>query len=32
VVMDAMDNSLDNAFRYFIPGWNEMSRKRAASE
>ena len=32
VIMDAMDNSLDNAFRYFIPGWNEMSRKRAASE
>ncbi len=32
VVMDAMDNSLDNAYRYFIPGWNEMSRKRAASE
>jgi Fic family protein len=32
VVMDAMDNSLDNAFKFFIPGWNEMSRKRAASE
>ncbi len=32
VIMDAMDNSLDNAFKFFIPGWNEMSRKRAASE
>ena len=32
VVMDAMDNSLDNACKFFIPTWNEMSRKRAASE
>jgi Fic family protein len=32
VVMDAMDNSLDNAYKFFIPSWNEMSRKRAASE
>ena len=32
VIMDAMDNSLDNAYKFFIPSWNEMSRKRAASE
>jgi len=32
VMMDAMDNSLDNACKFFIPSWNEMSRKRAASE
>src|SRR5207253_2157980 len=32
VVMDAMDNSLDNAMKFLIPGWNEMSRKRASSE
>jgi hypothetical protein len=27
-----MDNALDNAFKYYIPSWNERSRKRAASE
>ena len=32
VLMESMDNALDNAFKYFIPSWNEMSRKRAASE
>src|SRR5438067_3520323 len=32
VVMDAMDNSLDNAMKFLLPGWNEMSRKRASSE
>jgi len=31
-IMDCMDNALDNAMKYFIPSWNEMSRKRAASE
>jgi Fic family protein len=30
-MMQSMDNALDNAFKYFIPGWNEMSRKRVAS-
>ena len=32
VLMQSMDNALDNAFKFFVPGWNEMSRKRAASE
>jgi Fic family protein len=32
VIMDAMDNGLDNVFKYFIPGYDELSRKRAASE
>ena len=32
VIMDAMDNSLDNAYTFFVPGWNAMTRKRAASE
>jgi len=32
VVTDAMDNSLDNAMKFLVPGWNEMSRKRASSE
>lgn len=32
VIMDAMDNSLDNAFKFFIPTYNELARKRAASE
>jgi Fic family protein len=31
VVMDAMDNALDNATKFFIPSWNEMSRRRQAS-
>jgi Fic family protein len=31
IVMDAMDNSLDNATKFFIPSWNEMSRRRKAS-
>jgi Fic family protein len=31
IVMDAMDNSLDNATKFFIPSWNEMSRRRQAS-
>jgi len=29
-IMDAMDNSIDNAFKYFIPGWDENVRRRAA--
>ena len=31
VMMQSMDNALDNAFKHFVPGWNEMSRKRLAS-
>lgn len=31
VMMQSMDNALDNAFKFFVPGWNEMSRKRVAS-
>jgi Fic family protein len=31
VMMDSMDNALDNAFKHFVPGWNEKSRKRIAS-
>jgi len=30
-MMQSMDNALDNAFKFFIPGWNEISRKRVAS-
>ena len=30
-IMDSMDNAIDNAMKYFIPSWNEMSRKRIAS-
>ena len=29
--MASMDNALDNAYKFFLPGWNEMSRKRMAS-
>ena len=32
VMMESMDNALDNAFKFFLPHWNETSRKRAASE
>jgi Fic family protein len=31
VMMESMDNALDNAFKFFVPGWNEMTRKRVAS-
>jgi uncharacterized glyoxalase superfamily metalloenzyme YdcJ len=31
VMMESMDNALDNAFKFFLPSWNEMSRKRMAS-
>ena len=31
IIMDAMDNALDNATKFFIPSWNEMSRRRKAS-
>ena len=31
IIMDAMDNSLDNATKFFIPSWDEMSRRRKAS-
>jgi Fic family protein len=30
VMMESMDNALDNAFKYFLPHWNETSRKRAS--
>jgi Fic family protein len=30
-MMQSMDNALDNAFKFFIPSWNEISRKRVAS-
>lgn len=32
VIMDAMDNSLDNVFKAFIPGYDETARRKAASE
>ena len=32
VMMDAMDNSLDNACKFFIPGFDETARRKAASE
>jgi Fic family protein len=28
IIMDAMDNALDNATKFFIPSWDEMSRRR----
>jgi Fic family protein len=31
VLMGSMDNALDNAYKFFVPSWNEMSRKRKAS-
>jgi Fic family protein len=31
VMMQSMDNALDNAYKFFVPGWNEVTRKRAAS-
>jgi Fic family protein len=31
VLMESMDNALDNAFKFFVPGWNETMRKRVAS-
>jgi Fic family protein len=30
-MMESMDNALDNAYKFFLPGWNEVSRKRTAS-
>jgi Fic family protein len=32
VILESMDNGLDNAFKYFIPGYDENARRRAASE
>jgi Fic family protein len=32
VIMDAMDNTLDNIFKNFIPGYDETARRKAASE
>jgi hypothetical protein len=31
VMMESMDNALDNAFKFFLPHWNEMSRRRIAA-
>jgi Fic family protein len=31
VLMGSMDNALDNAYKFFVPSWSEMSRKRKAS-
>jgi Fic family protein len=28
IIMDAMDNALDNATKFFVPSWDEMSRRR----
>jgi hypothetical protein len=30
-MIESMNNALDNAYKYFLPGWNEVTRKRAAS-
>jgi Fic family protein len=30
-MMESMDNALDNAYKFFLPGWSEVTRKRAAS-
>src|SRR6266705_686103 len=30
-MMESMNNALDNAFKFFLPHWNETSRRRAAS-
>jgi len=30
-MMQSMDNALDNAYKFFVPGWNEVTRKRVAS-
>ena len=30
-MLESMNNALDNAYKYFLPGWNEVKRKRAAS-
>jgi Fic family protein len=32
VILDAMDNGIDNAFKYFIPSYDDTARRRAASE
>ena len=32
VILDAMDNGLDNAFKFFIPGYDENARRRVAGE
>jgi Fic family protein len=31
VMLQSMNNALDNAYKFFVPGWNEVTRKRAAS-
>src|SRR3954454_16061966 len=30
-MLESMHNALDNAYKFFLPGWNEVTRKRAAS-
>jgi Fic family protein len=30
-MLQSMNNALDNAYKFFLPGWNEVTRKRAAS-
>jgi Fic family protein len=30
-MLQSMNNALDNAYKFFVPGWNEVTRKRAAS-
>ena len=32
VILDAMDNGLDNAMKYFIPSFDELARRRVAGE
>lgn len=32
VILDAMDNGLDNAFKFFIPDYDENARRRASGE
>ena len=31
VMLQSMNNALDNAYKFFVPGWNELTRKRAAN-
>jgi Fic family protein len=30
-MLQSMNNALDNAYKFFVPGWNEVTRKRVAS-
>src|SRR3954468_4305722 len=31
VMMESMDNAFDNVFKFFLPKWNETSRRRTAN-